>query len=108
LTEDPRDTELRRYLRDRIVSAALQLRNRGVSFFPLEPDRHTESYWSERPRNEGYIFEIGDNLSSELRALWGEYPEMQSLADELAALARAMADEGEDQADVSSFIYAMF
>ena len=108
MTDDTRDAELRRFFRERIVPVATRLRDRGVAFFPLEPDRKAQSYWTVRPRGEGYIFQIGEDLASELHELWREYPELQSLAGELAAMARSMADEGEEHADVSSFIYAMF
>jgi hypothetical protein len=108
LTDDARDQELRHFFRERIVPAAGRLRDRGVTFFPLEPDRSAESYWSVRRRGEPYIFQIGDDLGAELRDIWRESPELQSLADDLAAMSRRMADEGQDRADVSSFIYAMF
>ena len=108
MTDDAREPELRRFFHERIVPVAAQLRDRGVAFFPLAPDRRGESYWSVRGRDEGYIFEVGDDLASELHQMWREYPELQSLSDELAAMARSMADDGEGHADVSSFIYAMF
>ena len=108
MTDDTRDAELRRFFRERIVPAAGALRGRGVSFFALAPDRAASSYWSTRTRGEGYVFEIGDNLAGELHEMWREHPELQALADELAAMARTLADRREESADVSSFIYAMF
>jgi hypothetical protein len=40
--------------------------------------------------------------------MWRPYPELQALADDLAAMSRTMAERREQSADVSSFIYAMF
>ena len=108
MTDEPRDRDLRRFFHERIVPAAESLRERGVFFFALEPDRTQRSYWNTRPRSEGYIFEIGDDLAGELHELWREYPELQALASDLAAMTRTMADRREESADVSSFIYAMF
>jgi hypothetical protein len=108
LTDDARERELRRFFRERIAPSAEALRQRGVSFFALEPDRAQRSYWSTRPRGEGYVFEIGDHLASELHEMWREYPELQALADDLATMTRTMAERREASADVSSFIYAMF
>ena len=108
MTDDAREPELRRFFHERIVPVAAALRDRGVSFFPLATDRRAESYWSVRRRGEGYIFQIGDDLASELHEMWRESPELQSLSDDLAAMARSMAEDGEAHADVSSFIYAMF
>ena len=101
-------SELRRFFHERIAPAAEVLRSRGVSFFALEPDRKQKSYWNTRPRGEGYIFEIGDDLAGELQQMWRECPELQALADDLAAMTPTMAERREESADVSSFIYAMF
>ena len=108
MTDETRERDLRRFFRERIVPAAEAMRERGVSFFALAPDRTQTSYWSERPRFEGYIFQIGDDLEGELRELWREYPELQALSDDLAAMTRTMAERRQESADVSSFIYAMF
>jgi hypothetical protein len=108
LTDDIREAELRRFFHERLVPAAAALRERGVEFFALAPDRTRASYWSSRPRGEGYIFQIGDDLAGELHALWREYPELRALADELAEMTRGLAERREESADVSSFIYAMF
>jgi hypothetical protein len=108
LTDDTRERDLRRFFHERIVPSAEALRQRGVSFFALEPDRMQKSYWNTRPSGEGYIFEIGDDLAGELHETWREYPELQALADDLAAMTRTMAERREESADVSSFIYAMF
>ena len=108
MTDDARDRELHEFFRDRIVPAAEALRKRGVSFFEREPERSRPSYWNARPRGEGYIFAIGDDLAGELHMLWREYPELHALADDLAAMTRTMLEHREESADVSSFIYAMF
>jgi hypothetical protein len=108
LTDDTRDRALHEFFRERIVPTAEKLRQRGVSFFEQEPDRGRKSYWNTRPRGEGYIFAIGDDLAGELHSLWREYPELQALADDLASMASTVADGRPDSADVSSFIYAMF
>jgi hypothetical protein len=108
LTDDERERELRRFFHERIVPAAESLRERGVSLFALQPDRTVRSYWSTRPRGEGCIFQIGDDLAGELHTMWRNDPELQALAGDLAAMTRAMAERREESADVSSFIYAMF
>jgi hypothetical protein len=108
LTDDTRERDLRRFFHERLVPSAEALRERGVSFFALAPDRTQKSYWNTRPRGEGYIFEIGNDLAGELQEIWREYPELQALADDLAAMTRTMAERREESADVSSFIYAMF
>jgi hypothetical protein len=108
LTDDTREHELRQFFHERIVSAANALRQGGVSFFALAPDRTQRSYWSKRSRGEGYVFQISDDLEGELHEMWRAYPELQALADDLATVARAMGERREEPADVSSFIYAMF
>jgi hypothetical protein len=108
LTDDTRDRDLRRFFHERIVPAAESLRRRDVGFFALAPDRSQVSYWSSRPRGEGYVFQIGDDPEAELREVWRDFPELQALAYDLATMTRAMADRREDTAEVSSFIYAMF
>jgi len=108
LTDDSRERELRCFFRERIVPAAEALRERGVSFFALEPNRGQLSYWNSRPPGGDYIFEISDDLRRELHQMWREYPELQALADDLASITRTMAERREESADVSSFIYAMF
>ena len=108
MTDEAREQELRRFFQERIVPTAEALRQRGVSFFALEPDRSAASYWITRPGGEGYIFELGDDLARELRDMWHAHPELQALADDLAAMTLMMANRREESADVSSFIYAMF
>ena len=108
MTDDTRQRELLQFFRERIIPAAEEARRRGVSFFEREPERTRESYWDTRPRGEGYVFQIGDDLAGELHTLWRDHPELQALADDLASMTRAMAERGEEPADVSSFIYAMF
>ena len=108
MTDEARNRELGRFFHERLVPAARALRERGVSFFALMPDRAQRSYWNVRPRDEGYVFQVSDDLESELRAMWRDYPELVALADDLAAMTRTMAERPEESADVSSFIYAMF
>ena len=108
MTDDAQERALRQFFQDRIVPAAEALRARGISFFALEPDRATTSDWKARPRGEAYIFAIGDDVAGELHTMWREHPELQALADDLAAMTRALAERREESADVSSFIYAMF
>ena len=108
MTDDAQERELRRFFQDRIVPAAEALRGRGVSFFPLAPERGATSYWNSRPRGQAYVFAIGDDVGAELRELWHEHPELRALADDLAAMTRALAERRQESADVSSFIYAMF
>ena len=108
MTDDVQERALRQFFRDRIVPAAQTLRDRDVSFFALKPDRTTSSYWNVRPRGEEYIFAIGDDLAGELHTMWREHPELRGLADDLASMARTLAERREESADVSSFIYAMF
>lgn len=108
MTDETRDQDLRRFFRERIVPEAEALRQRGVAFFPLAPDRTESSYWAARPRGEGYIFQVGEDLEGELRDLWRDVPELQGLAHDLATMTRLMAEWREETADVSSFIYAMF
>ncbi|HJU68963.1 MAG TPA: hypothetical protein VJ650_12065 [Gemmatimonadaceae bacterium] len=108
MTDDAQERELREFFQRHIVGAAESLRARDVSFFALRPDPSATSYWNTRPRGEGYVFAIGDDLATELRELWRDIPELQALADDLAAMTRTLADRREESADVSSFIYAMF
>ena len=108
MTDEAREQELRRFFQERIVPTAEALRQRGVSFFALGPDRSAASYWITRAGGEGYIFELGDDLARELRDMWHAHPELQALADDLAAMTLMMANRREESADVSSFIYAMF
>jgi hypothetical protein len=108
LTDDTRHRELLQFYRERVVPAAEELRRRGVSFFEPGPERTRDSYWDTRPRGEGYVFQIGDDLAQELHVLWRDHPELRALADDLAAMTRELAERGEEPADVSSFIYAMF
>jgi hypothetical protein len=108
LTDETRERELERFFHERIVPAALALRERGVEFFALAPDRAQHSYWGSRQPGEGYVFQMGDDLAGELHAIWRDHPELQALASELAELTRGLADRREESADVSSFIYAMF
>ena len=105
---DPRERELGQFFRERIVPAAQTLRERGVSFFALEPDRAATSYWKSRPQGEAYVFAIGDDIGGELHELWREHPELHALAGDLATMTRTLAERREESADVSSFIYAMF
>jgi hypothetical protein len=108
LTDETRERELRRFFHERVVPAALALRQRRVELFALAPDRAQRSYWQSRGRGEGYVFQIGDDLAGEMHAMWRAHPELQALASELAELTRELADRREEPADVSSFIYAMF
>ena len=108
MTDDTRERDMRRFFQERIVPVADLLRERGVSFFALEPDRARTSYWNTRPRGEGYVFAIGEDLAGELHVMWRDHSELQALAVELAAMARTVAERPEASADVSSFIYAMF
>jgi hypothetical protein len=108
LTDDARERELHQFFHERIVPAARTLRDRGVSFFQLGPDRTATSYWNVRPRGEGYVFAVGDDLAGELHEVWREYPELQALAADLASMTRTLAERRAESADVSSFIYAMF
>jgi hypothetical protein len=108
LTDDAQERELRRFFQERIVPAARALRERGVSFFPVEPDPAAASYWTARQSGEGYVFAVGEDVASELHELWHEHPELQALAGDLAAMTRTLAERRDESADVSSFIYAMF
>jgi hypothetical protein len=108
LTDETRERELQRFFYERIVPAALALRESGVEFFALGPDRTQRSYWRTRQHGEGYVFQIGDNVAAELHAMWREHPELQALASDLAEMVRESAEQREESADVSSFIYAMF
>lgn len=108
MTDDTHARDLRRFFHERIVPAAESLRERGVGFFEREPDRTRSSYWAARPRDDGYIFQIGEDLAGELFEIWHKHPELQALADDLATMTRTMAEGREESADVSSFIYAMF
>jgi hypothetical protein len=108
LTEDTRETALHQFFQERIVPAAERLRERGISFFALAPDRAAQSYWVTRPRGQGYIFQVGEDLSGELHEMWRSHPELQALADDLASMSRTMAQRSEQTSDVSAFIYAMF
>jgi hypothetical protein len=108
LTDDTRDRELRGFFQERILPAALALQARGVEFFALAPERTRRSYWNERPRGEGYVFRVSDDVAGDLHAMWRDYPEIQALAHELGEMTRVLADRREESADVSSFIYAMF
>jgi hypothetical protein len=108
LTDDARDRDLHEFFQKRLVPAADALRGRGVEFFEAAPERGRHSYWNSRPPGESYIFAIGDDLAGELHSLWRGTPELQALADDLASMARMMAEHRTESADVSSFIYAMF
>jgi hypothetical protein len=108
LTNDERETALRAFFHERLVPAAEALRERRVSFFPLEPDRAAGSYWNVRPSAQGYIFAVGDDLAGEMHEMWRDLPELQALADDLASMTRTLAERRQESADVSSFIYAMF
>jgi hypothetical protein len=108
LTDETGEAELRRFFEERVVPAAAALRGRGVSFFPLVPDRTATTYWTARPSDAGYIFQIGENLAGELHLMWREHPEIQALADDLARMADAMAERRDQSAAVSPFIYAMY
>jgi hypothetical protein len=108
LTDHASEDDLRRFFRARIVPAAEALRARGTEFFALEPDRARSSYWNTRPREEGYIFEIGDDLAGEFHAMWRDHPDLQTLAAELAAISRTLDHRVDESGDVSPFIYAMF
>ena len=108
MTDSGRERELRQFFQERIVPVAEALRERGTTFFALAPDRTTTSYWNTRPRGEGYIFTVGDDLAGELHGMWRDHPELQALADNLASMTRSLAERREESADVSSFIYAMF
>jgi hypothetical protein len=108
LTDETRAEELRRFFHDRIVPAAMALRERGVELFALAPDRAQRSYWHDRPRGEGYVFRIGEDLAGELHAMWRDQPELQALAADLAGMSAVTSERAEQTTDVSSFIYAMF
>lgn len=108
MTDDLQERALRQFFHERLVPAARTLRDRGVSFFALEPDRTATSYWNSRPRGEEYVFAIADDLAGELHTMWREHPELQTFADDLASMARTLGERREESADVSSFIYAMF
>jgi hypothetical protein len=108
LTDHSGEAELRKFFEDRIVPAAAALRERGVSFFALAPDRNATTYWTERPSDAGYVFQIGENLAGELHALWHDHPELQALADDLARMTSAMAERRDQSSAVSPFIYAMY
>jgi hypothetical protein len=108
LTDATRERELQRFFHERVVPAAVALRERGTEFFALAPDRAQRSYWESREPGEGYVFQIGDDLAGELHKMWRDNPELQALASELAELTRALADRREESAEVPSFIYAMF
>jgi hypothetical protein len=108
LTNETHERDLSRFFIDRIVPAAVALRERGVEFFALAPDRMRTSYWQARHKGESYVFEISDDLASELHQMWREYPELRAVADDLARMTELLAERREESAEVSSFIYAMF
>jgi hypothetical protein len=105
-----RDARLREFFEARIVPAAERLRERGVSFFPLGPDPARQSYYARRAEATTRIAEFeAESAAAELRALWGEHPELLSLIDPLLELAAELRQRDQDRgAEVSPFIYAMF
>jgi hypothetical protein len=84
------------------------LRESGIEFFVLAPDRTQRSYWQPRQHGEGYIFQIGADLAGEMHAMWREHPDLEALASDLAEMVVGLAERREQSADVSPFIYAMF
>jgi hypothetical protein len=105
-----RDARLREFFEARIVPAAERIRERGVSFFPLGPDPARQSYYARRAEATTRIAELeAESVAAELRALWGEHPELLSLIDPLLELAAELRqrDHG-GVGDVSPLIYAMF
>ena len=100
---------LREFYRQRLIPAADALRRRGVTFFPLEADDQ-QSWYLPRPSEPELMDITPEAFSDELEKIWRAkgMSELADLSKELGALARELEILGEENNDVSPFIYVMF
>jgi hypothetical protein len=105
-TED--DWRMRRFFDERMVPAAVRLRARGVSFFPLGPEPDAPSWYVGAPENPDFQDLEPPDLAAALSVHWHDVPELAELADALVALARSLETKDEDDGDISPFVYVMY
>jgi hypothetical protein len=118
---DRAEVLIRRFHEEQLVPLAERLAVEGRAPFPLAPDPLAATYWEERSRTTmaPADFEVPgsggpEELEAALAALWTAqgWPELAPLAPalaEIAAAAREAAERtGEDDGEVSPFLYAMF
>lgn len=109
-TDDKLEQKISKFYKDKIISASKKIRERGVSFFPLRPEKGIKSYYEEHSDNNQYIFEYSINeISDILKEKWEDekLAELVELVDPLFKLAAELKAE-EIEVDISPFIYVMF
>ena len=100
-----------------LVVLASRMKAEGKSFFPTKGDPSAPSYYINRKKRtmDPDDFESAgcgslDTLERELTELWKSRgcEELLTLVPSLAALARSLYDVGEQDEEVSPFIYVMY
>ena len=98
---------VRRFYDEVIAPAAERVRARGERFFPLGPT--PEPSWYSQPHSgpEFFTLESGE-LEAALRERWRDVPELAAMAPKLVELARTLEVQGEDDGEISPFVYVMY
>lgn len=104
------DDKLRTFFREKIIPAAIQLRERGVELFPLGPDPEAESWWEPGPTEDEFVELAPEQIEAALSARWqaADLPELVALVAPLMELARELEVTEEPSSDVSPFVYVMY
>ena len=105
------ERRLRRFFQDELVRAARELRQRGVSFFPLRAEPEQPTWYVPGPVGEPEFVEFeAEDCERRLRDYWQAQglPELARLAGPLLELAHSLELDEEQSADVSPFVYVMY
>jgi hypothetical protein len=104
------EAKLRAFFREKLVPAAIKLRERGVELFPVGPDPDAESWWEPGPTEEEFVELAPEEIEAALVARWqaADLPELVALAEPLMKLARELEVTEEPSSEVSPFVYVMY
>ena len=104
------EDKLRTFFREKLVPAAMKLRERGVDLFPTGPDPDAESWWEPGPTEEEFVELSPEQVEAALAARWlaADLPELAALAGPLMELARELEITEEPSSEVSPFVYVMY
>ena len=105
------EAKMRRFFKRHLVRAAQELRERGVRFFALGPEKEAESWYVDGPFGEAEFVRIEKaDLEIAMRDMWKaqDLPELAELVTSLMKLARTLEPYEDDSEEVSPFIYVMY
>lgn len=104
------EDKLRTFFREKLVPAAIKMRERGVRLFPTGPDPDVESWWEPGPTEDEFVELAPEQIEAALAARWqaAGLPELVALAGPLMELARELEMTEEPSREVSAFVYVMY